>query len=376
MSGIYMHVPFCKSRCYYCDFFKSTKLHFRDQYLDCLFEELKRRNNFFPKDNAFIGSIYLGGGTPSLISPDALQRIMNIIFEYYKVNEDSEITMEVNPDDLTPEYIDGIKRVGINRLSIGIQSFLDEDLRRMGRRHDSMQSKKALSWVFDAGFENVGIDFIYGLPWAGRNEILKNIDIMGAFPIKHLSAYHLTIEPDTFFGIEKKRNNLKEPDEGESETQFWLLHDELKKMGFDHYEISNFAMEGYYSRHNSSYWEGLPYLGVGPGGHSFDGKKRYWNKPDLQEYINSGYFSGISSETLTMNDRFNERIMLGLRTKNGISAREMETLFPELWEQTIFSIKRWIDKGYLGWENGRIFSTREGWFVIDGIIENLFIVEE
>lgn len=374
MSGIYIHVPFCKSRCHYCDFFKSTRLHFRDQYLNRLFEELRERDKFFPKDNAFIESIYLGGGTPSLISIEALHEIINTIFGNYKVNSDAEITMEVNPDDLTPGYIAGLKRVGINRLSVGIQSFLDDDLRRMGRRHDSLQSKKALSRVFTAGFENVGIDFIYGLPWAGRNELLENIDVMSAFPIKHLSAYHLTIEAGTVFGEEKKRNKLKEPDEGESEKQFWLLHDELEKMGFDHYEISNFAVEGYQSIHNSSYWKGIPYLGIGPGAHSFDGEKRYWNKADIQEYMKSGYFSGISSETLTMNERFNEKIMLGLRTKNGIMARDMETLFPELWKQTTFSIKGWIDKGYLRWENGKIFSTREGWFVIDGVIENLFIV--
>lgn len=374
MAGIYFHVPFCKSRCYYCDFFKSTNLEYRTQYLENISNEIIDRVGFFREDHPVIESIYFGGGTPSLMSAEQIQKVLELLSDNFAVSKNVEITMEVNPDDLNPAYLYQLISIGINRLSIGIQSFRDEDLKRMGRRHNAQQSFLVLEQVFDAGFQNVGIDLIYGLPWVSSHEWLKNIEIIKDYPLKHISAYHLTIEPGTKFGKDKLAQKLTEIDESESETLFWQLHDELGKDGYEHYEISNFCKGGFYSRHNTSYWNEVPYLGLGPGAHSFDGEKRYRNKPDLHQYIRKGYLPGYSHEILSSQDRFNEKLMLGLRTGKGINTEEMNERFSQYWEKIENQINVWINREFLKYEKGYLKATRKGWFVIDGIIEDLFIV--
>jgi oxygen-independent coproporphyrinogen III oxidase len=374
MAGIYIHVPFCKSRCYYCNFFKSTKLEIIEQYLNMVFIELQERRDFFDS-GTLINSIYLGGGTPSLLSEKRLNKIFDDILKNYSLEKNAEITIEINPDDITPEYLSSLKDMGVNRLSIGVQSFFDEDLKKMGRRHDAYQARIALDWAFKSGFGNVGIDLIYGLPWTEPERLLKNLKVLNQYPVKHLSAYHLTIEPGTKFGKEKIHNRLLEIDESISEKLFWLLHDETSKMGFDHYEISNFCKDGFYSRHNTSYWTGNPYLGLGPGAHSFDGVHRFWNRPDLFRYISLGYKPGISYEILTIKDRFNEMLMLGLRTKKGVNISCLENNFPKLYENIQPGISKWLNEKFLKIEDNCLKGTRKGWFVIDGIIEDLFEVE-
>ena len=374
MAGIYLHIPFCKSRCHYCDFFKSTNLDFRAQYLQNLYNEIKDRFDFFNESDRLIESIYFGGGTPSLLPASEIRGIINLIYKNYRISDEVEITLEANPDDLSTEFLTQLRTIGINRLSIGIQSFFDKDLKRMGRRHNAQQSMQVMNEVFNAGFENVGIDLIYGLPWGQTNEWLRNVEMVKKFPVKHISAYHLTIEPGTKFGKDKLAKKLKEIEESESEKIFWFLHDEFQKMGFDHYEISNFGKEGYYSRHNTSYWNEIPYLGVGPGAHSFDGIKRYWNKPDLNQYVTNGYKPGHSFEILSPLDRFNEKLMLGLRTQKGISDDEMNAGFREFWHTIEPRKKLWLENGFLTLDNGFIRASRKGWFVIDGIIEDLFMV--
>jgi oxygen-independent coproporphyrinogen-3 oxidase len=345
MAGIYIHVPFCKSRCFYCDFFKSTKLQFRNQFLGQLLNELKERRDFFNSANDIIETVYFGGGTPSLIAIEKLEEIVNTIAKNYSLSDLSEITIEVNPDDLNPEYLSDLRRIGFNRISLGIQSFFDEDLKKMGRRHDALQSRKVIDQTFDAGFENVGIDLIYGLPWSKENKFSQNLKILNDYPLKHLSAYHLT-----------------------------MLHDEAEKMGFDHYEISNYCRDELYSRHNTSYWTGKSYLGAGPGAHSFDGTRRYWNKSDLNDYIKSGYKSGLSNEILTQKDRFNERLMLGLRTRKGVNTLELSDEYSNFITSFETNIQKWIQQGFLKYQDGMLYGTRKGWFVIDGIIEDLFEV--
>jgi oxygen-independent coproporphyrinogen-3 oxidase len=374
MAGIYIHVPFCKTRCHYCDFFKSTKVQYRNQFLGQLLKELEERSDFFSKSEKIIHSVYFGGGTPSLLAVEQLEVVLNVIGKKYSFADDIEFTIEVNPDDLNAEYLSGLKRLGFNRISLGIQSFFDEDLKKMGRRHDAIQSRNVIEQTFAAGFENVGIDLIYGLPWSDQEKFLQNLIIMNQYPLKHLSAYHLTIEPGTQFGRDIKRKKLSEIEEEQSEQLFWMLHDEAEKMGFEHYEISNFCRDQLYSRHNTSYWTGKSYLGAGPGAHSFDGTRRFWNKSDLHQYIESGYQSGISSEILTENDRFNERLMLGLRTRKGIELEDLKANHPGLMSQFEKNIQKWTDRGLLQQEGGRIFGTRKGWFLIDGIIEDLFEV--
>jgi oxygen-independent coproporphyrinogen-3 oxidase len=373
MAGIYIHVPFCKTRCHYCDFYKSTKLQFKDQYLQKVVDELRARRDFF-EEKGFVETIYFGGGTPSLISSEWIYEILNVIKFNFRTSENLEITIEVNPDDISIEYYKEILKIGVNRLSIGVQSFLDNDLQQMGRRHNAEQSYQALDVAFDSGFDNVGIDLIYGLPWAGEKHLLQNLSVVNQYPVKHLSAYHLTIEPGTKFGKDKLERKLWEVDESESEKMFWMLHEETQKMGFDHYEISNFSKDGLFSRHNTSYWTGRSYLGVGPGAHSFDGTRRYWNKADLHKYITFGYFPGVSYETLTEKDRFNELLMLDLRTKSGINIDLMKDQFSELWSVLQPGIEKWITQGFLYKEGAMVSGTRKGWFVIDGIIENLFVL--
>ncbi|MDI3520042.1 MAG: hypothetical protein PWQ17_659 [Anaerophaga sp.] len=375
MSGIYIHIPFCKTRCYYCDFFKSTKLIFREQYLEKLLEELIDRRHFLGNRKNDLQTIYFGGGTPSLFSEKSIDDILNTISKYYRVDDDAEITLEVNPDDLSPEYLEALRKTGINRLSIGVQSFYDVDLQKMGRRHDAMQSRRSLEWAFQSGFENVGVDLIYGLPWSDGPTFLSNLDVLNNYPVQHLSAYHLTIEPGTQFGKLKRQNRLTEPDDSESENIFWSLHDKAAEMGFEHYEISNFCRNGLYSRHNTAYWDNVPYLGVGPAAHSFDGTKRYWNKSDLHQYIKQGFSAGISGETLNLKDRFNEYLMLRLRTGKGINVDEAKRNFESYWNKIEPDINNWIQKEFLKKSNGYIYGTRKGWFVIDGIIEDLFILE-
>ena len=374
MAGIYIHVPFCKSRCFYCDFFKSTKLQWREQYLCELLRELRERRTFFRTDSLSIESIYFGGGTPSLISVKWLEQILKLIYELYPVSAFPEITLEANPDDLDAEYLKGLNSIGFNRLSLGIQSFFDEDLQKMGRRHNAMQGIQVLEQSFTAGFKNVGLDLIYGLPWTGEERMLENLKIVGDYPLKHLSAYHLTIEPGTRFGRDKKRNLLTEVNDSQSENLFWLVHDETESMGFDHYEISNFCKEGFFSRHNTSYWTGNSYLGVGPGAHSFDGKRRLWNKENLNQYLTEGFERGISEEFLTEKDHFNERLMLGLRTKEGIDIENLKNHFSQYSVSLEKKIDKWINKELLQIKDCKLSGTRKGWFLIDGIIEDLFVL--
>lgn len=375
MAGIYIHVPFCKTRCHYCDFFKTTNLVLRKQYLEKLFEEITERSNFFESVNTPVQTIYFGGGTPSLLKIEWIDKILNSLSKNFRVVDNLEITLEANPDDLTLEYLQSVKNIGINRLSIGVQSFFDIDLKKMGRRHNALQSRSALEWAFIAGFENVGIDLIYGLPWSDSNSFLSNLDILQEFPITHLSAYHLTIEPHTQFGKLKAQNKLFEIDDSKSEKLFWDVHDKAEQMGFDHYEISNFCRKGFYSQHNTSYWNDEPYLGLGPGSHSYDQNFRYWIKSDLHLYITKGYSEGLSCESLTLTDRFNEYLMLGLRTRQGINIKKMMDNFEEFWIKIKPKIQRWIDNEFLECNDGYIRGTRKGWFVIDGVIKDLFLVD-
>ncbi|MGQ1889530.1 radical SAM family heme chaperone HemW [Thermophagus sp. OGC60D27] len=375
MAGIYIHIPFCKTRCYYCDFFKSTKLNLREQFIEKLFEEIVERRSFFENTEKSISTIYFGGGTPSLFSEKYFNDVLNRISTHYSLENNVEITIEVNPDDLNLEYLKSLYSIGINRLSIGVQSFYDVDLKKMGRRHDAAQSRQVLEWAFQSGFQNVGADLIYGLPWSNAATFLSNLDILKEYPVKHLSAYHLTIEQGTYFGRLKRNNKLVEIDDSESEALFWKLHDKTIHMGFEHYEISNFCKDGLYSKHNTAYWNDEPYLGLGPGAHSFDGKKRYWNKSDLQQYIKNGFSDGLASETLDGYDRFNEFLMLRLRTARGICIKQVENCFENGWKKIETKIRKWVNDGFLEVNDGFIYGSRKGWFVIDGIIKDLFIVE-
>jgi oxygen-independent coproporphyrinogen III oxidase len=282
VAGIYIHIPFCRQKCYYCDFYKTVNSSHTGKFLSALKLEILKRHNYIRGEN--IRTVYFGGGTPSVLTEGELNEILDVLNVHFHIEKGAEITFEANPDDLTPVYLQTLKRAGINRLSIGIQSFFDIHLRKMNRRHDSQQAVCAIDDAFEAGFENISTDLIYGLPGLTLQQWEESLRKMFSLPVAHLSAYHLTYHEGTAFYTWLKKGTLKELSENESVKQFNLLLDEASRAGFEQYEISNFARNGMYSKHNMAYWSGTKYLGLGPSAHSFNGASRQWNIAHIDAY--------------------------------------------------------------------------------------------
>lgn len=275
MAGIYIHIPFCKKLCSYCDFYHVMVQSDNKQYIDALNREAFMRRDYL--GNQTVSTIYIGGGTPSVLQPSEIKSILDNISGNFSIDEKPEVTIELNPDDVNDDFLDGLKKTIVNRISIGIQSWRDQDLKFMNRRHTASSAAIALDRIFDAGYDNVTIDLIYGLPGMKAADWASNLDISFSYNIKHLSAYHLTIEPGTMLGKMKEKGTLSEIDEDESASQFQLLIEKAVAAGFIHYEISNFGLPGFLSVHNSNYWKQVSYLGLGPSAHSFNGYSRQWN---------------------------------------------------------------------------------------------------
>jgi oxygen-independent coproporphyrinogen-3 oxidase len=323
-----------------------------------------------------IETIYLGGGTPSLLNKAELSALLGQIKSLFNVSSEAEITVEANPDDLTSEYLNQLAEVGFNRLSIGIQSFSDNDLKLMGRRHNAQQAVDAVKNAQGAGFGNISVDLIYGIPGMTYEQWEANLANVFSLNIQHLSAYHLTYHEGTSFWIKRKRGVLKEVEEEESLRQFEALIAASNEQGFIHYEISNFALEGYYSRHNSSYWKQVEYLGLGPSAHSFNTTTRYWNHSDIGSYmkaIGEGKSAG-EFETLTMIDKFNEYLITGLRTIWGI---DKAFILKEFGGKILHALELNVDKllpsGVIEVKDNRVFITKKGIFISDKIVETLFL---
>jgi oxygen-independent coproporphyrinogen-3 oxidase len=280
MAGVYIHIPFCKKLCFYCDFYHVITPENNSTYINALLSEISFRREYL--GNETISTIYIGGGTPSVFSVKELETILNKVHKQFRVEKNCEITIELNPDDVNLFYLNDLRNIGVNRISLGIQSWRDSDLKMLNRRHDSAQAAGALKNAFKAGFENVTIDLIYGIPGMSSAEWASNLDYSFAFDIKHLSAYHLTIEPGTVFGKMLRKGLIKEIEEEESTYLFNILIEKAEKEGFIHYEISNFGKPGYFSIHNSNYWKQVNYIGLGPSAHSFNGYSRQWNLSDLK----------------------------------------------------------------------------------------------
>jgi len=374
MSGIYIHIPFCKQRCYYCDFHTSVVMKNIEQMIIAMKNEMLQRKDFL--GNEEIETIYFGGGTPSLMRKSDFIELIGELKKFFNVNPKAEITIEANPDDLSSEYLRDLKETGINRLSIGIQSFNDVLLKLLNRRHNSEQAVKCVKEAVDIGFENITVDLIYGLPGLDIKMWENTLDKAFALPIKHLSAYHLTFEPNTVLTNFLKSGKIKEIDEELSIEQFKML---IKKSGerqFIHYEISNFAKAGWISKHNSSYWQGKKYLGIGPSAHSFDGTVRQWNISDNKIYIenvlnNGSYFE---YEVLTKQNQYNEYVMTSLRTMWGLDLDYVNNFFEKEYHTHFLQrIERYIkdDKAIL--ENNKIILTDPGKIISDKIISDLFI---
>lgn len=330
MAGLYIHIPFCRQACHYCDFhFSTTKKLFLPVY-KALLLELEQRKTEFAAGTVF-ETIYLGGGTPSLLGAAEVQQLLDTVRLHYTVAPDAEITLEANPDDLTPEYLRALYAAGINRLSIGIQSFRDEDLQLMNRAHTAADAARVVEDAQAAGFSNITIDLIYGIPGLSNAAWDENISRALALNVPHISAYCLTVEPKTALAHFVSEGKINPVDDEAASAQFMHLLQRLRENGFVQYEISNFGRPGYFSRHNSSYWKGVPYIGIGPSAHSFDGTNRRWNVSNNPQYAAALRLNEPYSETeqLTHAQRYNEYVLISLRTMWGCAATELRARFGE-----------------------------------------------
>jgi oxygen-independent coproporphyrinogen-3 oxidase len=335
MSGIYIHIPFCKQACNYCDFHFSTSMKKKEDMVLALAKEIKLRKTSssfqLPTSNPeIIETIYFGGGTPSRLAIEDLKLLIDEVYSNYKVVENPEITLEANPDDLTEEYLIELKKIGINRLSIGIQSFFEDDLQLMNRAHNSAEAKKCLE-IATQYFDNITIDLIFGIPNMSNEKWLQNIETALSFNIPHISSYALTVETKTALHSLIQKGIIPQPDDEVAQQHFQILVDKLQENGFIHYELSNFGKENYFSKNNSAYWLGKKYIGIGPSAHSYDGEKRGWNISNNSLYIKSIQENKlpIEFEILSETDKYNEYIMTGLRTMWGVSLDKVENEFGE-----------------------------------------------
>lgn len=369
MAGIYFHIPFCKRKCGYCDFYSVTSAALREPVLGAMLRELEAQKAFIPDTS--VNTIYIGGGTPSLCAPRELGRLISAVGNHWDVSGLEEVTVEVNPDDVDKGYFEGLLREGVNRLSIGIQSFDDDALRFMGRRHDARSAERAFFAAREAGFGNISIDLIYGLPGMDTAVWRSGIERAIGLSPEHISAYHLTVESDTPFGRLEERGEMKQIEDAESERQYALLHELLSGNGYERYEISNFALPGRRARHNSAYWNGANYLGIGPSAHSYNGSARMWCIADAGRFIEGGAI--YTTEILSDRDCYNEYIMTRLRTSDGIIIEEMNgRLGAECAQKFLDDARPLIADGRLVRLNGRINIPAARIFVSDSIIAELF----
>lgn len=374
MPGIYIHVPFCKKACHYCNFHFSTQLQLKSDLVAAICKEAVLRKTFLQEP---IDTIYFGGGTPSLLSGSELEMLLNTLSEHYTIAPNTEITLEANPDDIDTEKLNHWHQAGINRLSIGIQSFFEEDLQWMNRAHNAEQAKHCIELAQTAGFYNLTIDLIYGTPGLSNERWKQNIETALTLGIPHLSCYALTVEPNTALDVMVRKGTKEEVDTDHQATHFNILTESLQDAGFEHYEISNFAKPGFRSKHNSSYWQGKAYLGLGPAAHSFDGHiTRQWNISNNPLYISS-LQQGIipfESETLTAVQRINEYLMTSLRTIEGISLNLLESKWGEERKQAILKAAQiHIVQRNIELKNQHITLTTQGKFLADGIAADLFV---
>lgn len=375
MAGVYIHVPFCKRRCGYCNFYSTTRLGLKDCYLQAIKKELTGRRNYL--NNEPVQTIYFGGGTPSLLEPAEIQQIIGTIKQLHSVAADAEITVEANPDDLTPAYISQLSETDANRLSIGIQSFDDAMLALMNRRHNAQQAIEAVQNCQMAGFSNISVDLIYGLPQMNTDDWRQQLENVGRLGVQHLSAYHLSYEEGTAFGLKLKRGQLTEMSEDESLAQFDTLTDWAQKTGFEHYEISNFALPGFRSQHNSSYWNRTVYLGVGPAAHSYNRTTRSWNTNNIIEYINGIVSDNCVSETesLSPSDIFNDYVITALRTSSGIDMDYLEREHPrKMVDYLRHQAESFVRDGRLEYTTNHLKLTHSGIFISDEIMEALIVM--
>lgn len=375
MAGIYIHIPFCSKKCFYCDFHKSTSLIQKNEILSGIHQELLIRKDYLQNDP--IETIYFGGGTPSLLQISEIESLLKALYSLFNIIPKAEITLEANPDDLSNEYCQELIHIGINRLSIGIQSFNNKDLKLMNRRHNEEEAINAVLCAQNAGFKNISIDLIYGLPGMTTKEWEVNLSKAFSLNIQHLSAYLLTYHPGTVFYQFLQDGKISIPPEDECFRQFEMLTSISRSHGFIQYEISNFGLPDYFSKHNSSYWKNKKYLGLGPSAHSFDGVSRQWNISNNQAYLNAiqNQKPFFEKELLSLNDRFNDYVITSLRTLWGLSLPYINKEFgPAFRNHTENIYNRFKETGHLIFHNETITLSSEGLFVSDDLMSEFIIV--
>lgn len=375
MAGIYIHIPFCKRRCIYCDFFSTTQSEKKSAYVRAVCRELEMRKDYLEGED--IETIYLGGGTPSQLLREELQEIFDYIYKVYPVREDAEITLEANPDDLTPEYVAMLRQLPINRISMGIQTFQEETLKLLHRRHTATQAIEAFRRCREAGFRNISIDLMYGLPGETLETWKEDLQQSIALRPEHISAYHLIYEEDTVLWKLREQHQVEEADEDLSVSLFSTLIEQLSEAGYQHYEISNFCLPGLHSRHNSSYWTGKKYLGCGPSAHSFNGVSRQWNVASLDDYLKGveGGQLDYEVEELDLYTRYNDFVLTSIRTCWGMPLSTLRSDFgEELYRYCLRMAKPHLDQGVLEKSEDVLKLTRKGIFVSDGIMSDLMWV--
>lgn len=374
MSGIYIHIPFCKQACHYCDFHFSTSMKKKEEMVLALVKEIELRKE--ESNNELIETIYFGGGTPSRLQIADLKLQIDAIYKNYKVTKNPEITLEANPDDLSEDYLIELSKIGINRLSIGIQSFFEDDLELMNRAHNSTEAKKCLE-IATQYFDNITIDLIYGMPNMTNEKWLQNIEMALSFNIPHISSYALTVEPKTALHSFIQKGIIPNLDENLASEHFYLLVQKLEENGFIHYELSNFGKPDYFSKNNSAYWLGKKYIGIGPSAHSYNGIERSWNISNNAMYLKAISENRLPSETeiLSKTDQYNEYIMTGLRTIWGVSLERIESEFGKTYLDYLNKqASKFINDKLLFVENNTLKTTKKGKFLTDGIASDLFFL--
>lgn len=374
MAGIYIHIPFCKQACYYCDFHFSTSLKKKDELIACLIREIELRKEEL--NGEVVETIYFGGGTPSILSTKEIRSLIDAVYQNHSVAKDPEITLEANPDDLNEEKMLELSQSGINRLSIGVQSFFERDLQLMNRAHNATEAEECLA-LASTYFENITLDLIYGIPGLSNEEWRENIQKTLSFGVPHISCYALTVEPRTALETLIQKGKIAQTNDAQAQEQFHILIEELDKEGFVHYELSNFGKTGFFSQNNSAYWQGKSYIGIGPSAHSFNGKQRSWNVNNNTKYIKALCSDELplERETLSVTDRYNEYVMTGLRTIWGVSLEKVQEDFgKEYYHYILAQSEKHRTKDLLYIEEGKLKTTQKGKFLSDGIASDLFKV--
>jgi len=374
MKGIYIHIPFCRQACRYCDFYFSVSLQHLDPFVDALIEEIRQKGK--SKAGHSLETLYLGGGTPSLLSGVHLEKIINAIHKHHTFQENSEWTIECNPDDLDRSTVKNLRMMGFNRLSIGIQSFHEKDLEIMRRSHNAAQAEESVRLASSGGFENITMDLIYGIPGQSPGEWEENLEKALTLPVSHLSAYHLTFEPGTVFDHWRKKGRLVPVPEDESVDQYTVLRKKLLSAGFDHYELSNFGRKGIVSKHNMLYWSGQSYLGLGPSAHSYDGERRSWNTSSLKEYIRSITSGEEIGETehLTNRELYHDYLITSLRTKWGADPAHIKEVFGQEFRKHFDEQSRaFLKNGSMSLMEGKLYIEPGQWLITDHILRALFM---